>query len=120
MVRTATALLLRLFTAEVGSETVDVRDRGTVDLKTFECRDIKRSSLIQRVCYDKAQSHMIISIKGVYDQYCELPDADVRRFDGRTIDGAVFQSEYQGIWRGWSVSMPDASKFESSVDEMPR
>ena len=79
MVRTATALLLRLFTAEVGSETVDVRDRGTVDLKTFECRDINRSSLIQRVCYDRAQSQMIISIKGVYDQYCELP---AQTFDG--------------------------------------
>ena len=73
MVRTATALLLHLFTAEVGSETVDVKGRGTVDLKTFECRDINRSSLIQRVCYDKTQSHLIISIKGVYDQYCELP-----------------------------------------------
>ena len=79
MVRTATALLLHLFTVEVGSETVDVRDCGTVDLKTFECRDINRSSLIQRVCYDKAQSRMIISIKGVYDQYCELP---AQTFDG--------------------------------------
>jgi hypothetical protein len=70
MVRTATALLLHLFTAEVGSETVQVRDRGTVDLAAFECRDINRSSLIQRVCYDKAQRYMIISVRGVYDQYC--------------------------------------------------
>ncbi len=29
-----------------------------------ECRDIDRSSFIQRGCYDKAQSHMIISLKG--------------------------------------------------------
>jgi hypothetical protein len=73
MIRTATALILHLFTAEVGSETVDVRDRGTVDLGTFECRDINRSSLIQRVCYDATQRSLIVAVKGIYAQYCELP-----------------------------------------------
>jgi hypothetical protein len=53
MVRTATAAILLLLTAEVHSETIDVKYRGPVDLKTFECRDINRSSFIQRVCYDK-------------------------------------------------------------------
>ena len=66
MIRTAAALIALLFTAEVRSETVDVKYRGPVDLKTFECRDISRSSFIQGVCYDKAQSYMIISLKGVY------------------------------------------------------
>ena len=73
MIRTTTALILHLFTAEVGSETVDVRDRGTVDLRTFECRDINRSSILQRVCYDSAQRHLIVAVKGIYAQYCELP-----------------------------------------------
>ena len=73
MVRTATALLLHLFAAEIGSETIEVKDRGTVDLAAFECRDINRSSLVQRACYDKARRYMIISVKGVYSQYCELP-----------------------------------------------
>jgi len=73
MVKAATALLLHLLNAEVSSEAVDVRDRGLVDLRTFECRDINRSSLIQRVCYDRAQSTLIVGIRGVYDQYCSLP-----------------------------------------------
>ena len=72
MVRIAT-LLLHLFTAGVGSETVDVRDRGPVDLGTFECRDITRSSILQRVCYDRARRHLIVAVKGSYDQYCDLP-----------------------------------------------
>src|SRR4051812_31576712 len=71
MIRAATSLLLLWFTAELGSETVDVRDRGAVDLGTFECRDINRSSLIQRVCYDKAQRTLIVNVKGNYDQFCE-------------------------------------------------
>jgi hypothetical protein len=58
MVRATTALILLLLTAEVRSETVDVKYRGPVDLKTFECRDINRSNFIQRVCYDKARSYM--------------------------------------------------------------
>ena len=72
MVRIAT-LLLHLFAAEVGSETVDVRDRGPIDLQTFECRDITRSSILQRVCYDRAQRHLIVAVKGAWDQYCDLP-----------------------------------------------
>jgi hypothetical protein len=73
MIRTATALILHIFTAEVGSESVDVRDRGTVDLTLFECRDITRSSILQRVCYDSAQRYLIVAVKGIYAQYCELP-----------------------------------------------
>jgi hypothetical protein len=79
MIRAATALIGLLLTAEFGSETVDVKGRGRVDLSPFECRDINRSSLIQRVCYDQANSYMIIGIKGAYDQYCELPQP---AFDG--------------------------------------
>jgi hypothetical protein len=89
MVRIAT-LLLHLFVAEVGSETVEVRGRGTVDLKTFECRDINRSSLIQRVCYDRAQSYLIVGIKNVYDQYCDLPPPTFDSLMGAPSMGQFF------------------------------
>ena len=71
MVKAAAAPVLLLISAEARSETVDVKYRGPVDLKTFECRDVNRSSFIQRVCYDKAQSYMVISLKGTYYHYCE-------------------------------------------------
>src|SRR5437868_1628352 len=73
MIRAAASLIAFLLTAPVGSETVDVSDRGTIDLATFECRDINRSSLVQRVCYDSAQRTLIVGIKGSYDDYCDLP-----------------------------------------------
>ncbi len=78
MVRTTVALFLLVLTAEVRSETVDVKYRGPVDLKTFECRDTPRSSFIQRVCYDKPQSYMIINLKGTYYHYCDLPSVTFR------------------------------------------
>jgi len=58
MIRAATTLILLLLTAEAGPETIDVRERGAVDLASFECRDINRSSIIQRVCYDRALGNM--------------------------------------------------------------
>src|SRR6266850_5856018 len=100
MVRTATALLLRLFTVEVGSETVDVRDRGTVDLGTFECRDINRSSLIQRVCYDRAQNYLIINVKGSYDHYCGLAAPAFDGLMGAPSMGQFFNRNIRGSGSG--------------------
>jgi hypothetical protein len=96
MVRTATALLLLLFTAEVRSETVDVKYLGPVDLKTFECRDINGNSFIQRVCYDKAQSYMIISLRGTYYHYCELPPATLGGLMGAASMGQFYNQNIKG------------------------
>ena len=79
MIKAATTLIALLLTAEFGSEAVDVRDRGAVDLAGFECRDTPRSTVIQRACYDRARASMIVSVKGIYKQYCDLPPAT---FDG--------------------------------------
>ena len=75
MIKAATTFIALLLTAEFGSEAVDVKDRGTVDLSTFECRDTPRSSVIQRACYDRTQAAMIVGVKGAYYQYCDLPPA---------------------------------------------
>ena len=72
MIRAAANLIALLLTAPLGSETVEVRERGAVDLAPFECRDITRSSLIQRVCYDQARNYLVVAIRGSYDFYCEL------------------------------------------------
>ena len=105
MVRAATSFILFLLTAQVGSETVDVKDLGIVDLRTFECRDIIRSTLIQRVCYDKAQRDMIVGIKGSHDHYCELP---VRTFEGlvRQHRADVGLGDRRAIHPGVAVEPP--------------
>jgi hypothetical protein len=96
MVKTAAALALVLLTTEARSETVDVKYRGTVDLKTFECRDIDRSSFIQRVCYDKPQSYMIINLKGTYYHYCELPPATFDALMGAPSMGQYYNQNIKG------------------------
>jgi hypothetical protein len=57
------------------AETVDVKYRGTVDLKPFACQDVTRSSLVSRVCYDASNRVMIVQSNAVYSQYCEVPEA---------------------------------------------
>jgi KTSC domain len=93
-IRTATALLAFLFSAEVGAETVDVR--GPVDLKTFERRDTNRSSFIQRVCYDKAQSYMIINLRGTNYHYCELPPTTFDGLMGAPSMGQFYNQNIKG------------------------
>ena len=100
MIKTATALILHLITAEVSSETVDVRDRGTVDLRTFECRDINRSSLIQRVCYNRAQHYLIINVKGIYDHYCGLAAPAFDGLMGAPSMGQFFNRNIRGSESG--------------------
>jgi hypothetical protein len=73
MVRAATALLLSLFAAPITSEKVEVRGRAAVDLATFECRDINRSTVVQRVCYAAAQRTLLVEVRGAYQQFCNVP-----------------------------------------------
>jgi hypothetical protein len=49
------ALVVAFFlVVEAHAETVNVKYRGPVDLRPFQCQDVTRSSLVRRVCYDRA------------------------------------------------------------------
>jgi hypothetical protein len=97
MIRAATSFILLLLTAPVGTETVDVRDSGLVDLGTFECRDINRSTMIQRVCYDRAQRAMIVGIKSGYDRFCELPPETFNGFMAAPSMGQFFNQNIRRL-----------------------
>jgi KTSC domain-containing protein len=75
MVRLVVALGLLFVMAGVRSETADVKYRGPVNLKTFTCTDTPQSSFVQRVCYDKVESYLLINLRGTFYHYCELPTA---------------------------------------------
>ena len=90
------ALLLALVSAPARAETVDVKYRGMVELKPFVCTDITRSSFIQRVCYDKAQSYMLIDLRGTYYHYCELPAAILEAFMAAPSMGQFYNQNIKG------------------------
>jgi len=90
VVRALAILLAQLVTAPIVSETVDTGERGLVDLGTFECRDITRSTVLQRVCYDRAQQDLIVSVGGAYDRYCGVTADMVERLVGAPSMGRFF------------------------------
>jgi hypothetical protein len=94
-VRIVAAIMLLLLAAEVRSEVVDVKYRGTVDLNTFECRDTPRSNFIQRVCYDKRKATRS-STKGMDYRYCELPPATFDSLMGAPSMGRFYNRNIKG------------------------
>ncbi|MCK1286865.1 KTSC domain-containing protein [Bradyrhizobium sp. 44] len=101
MVRALALLLAQLAAAPIVSETIETGEHRLVDLKTFECRDITRSTVLQRVCYDRAQQALIVAMDGAYDRYCGVPVEMVERLLGAPSMGQFFK---QNIKRGVSGS----------------
>jgi len=90
VVRALAFLLVQLAAAPIVSETVETGDRGTIDLATFECRDISRSTALQRVCYDRAQHDLVVATGGFYARYCGVAAETVDRLLGAPSMGQFF------------------------------
>lgn len=80
MIRSVAAMLAMLSVSPVTTETVDVRGRGAVDLAPFACTDTPRSTVVQRICYDETQLHLLVNVGGAYSEYCRLSAATFEAF----------------------------------------
>jgi hypothetical protein len=60
------------------------------------CSDTPPSSFIQRVCYDKAQSYMLINLRGAYYHYCEIPVATFDAFMAASSMGRFYNQNIKG------------------------
>ena len=90
-------ILALLFTAPwEAAEIVDVKDRGAVDLKSFDCQDITRSSVISRVCYDTGSRRMLVQRHAAYLQYCDLPKDTLDAFLSAPSMGRFFKANIEG------------------------
>ncbi|WP_298240920.1 KTSC domain-containing protein [uncultured Bradyrhizobium sp.] len=90
MVRALALLLAQLAAAPIVSETVETNDRGAIDLATFECRDINRSTVLRRVCYDRAQHDLVVATSGGYTRYCGVAAETVDRLLGAPSMGQFY------------------------------
>jgi KTSC domain len=80
MIRSIATMLALFYTSAPITETVEVRGLGEIDLALFGCTDTPRSTVVQRVCYDGAQRHLLVSVAGVYSEYCGIPVATFDTF----------------------------------------
>ena len=90
------SLLLIFRNEAVPSESVYVKYRGEVNLKSFDCKDIARSSFIKRVCYDGANEYMLINLNGTYYHYCAIDDDTVTKLLAANSMGRFYNTNIKG------------------------
>jgi Phosphatidylethanolamine-binding protein len=73
---TIVSVVLVLLYTTAHAETVNVKDRGPVDLMPFTCTNTM-SSFVNRVYFDKANSCMLILLNNTWDHYCEIDERTV-------------------------------------------
>lgn len=78
------------------AETVDVKYYGSLDLKTFACTEVTRSSLVNRACYDKTQKFMVVQLNATYYPYCEMPTATYEAFLAAPSMGKYYNANIKG------------------------
>lgn len=96
MLRCVLLILAFLTSTLARAETVNVKYRGPVDLSSFKCTDITRSSFINRVCYDAPKKYMVILLKDSYYHYCELPKSTLDSFMAAPSMGKFFNANIKG------------------------
>jgi hypothetical protein len=73
------------------AERVYVKARGEVDLDTFACESVARSSAnVRRICYDAKQQYLLVSLSGVWYHYCNVPAATVGEFRRSSSKGRFY------------------------------
>jgi hypothetical protein len=79
------------------SACLSVRTRAELVIDTSPPVTMTRPSA---VCYDKEQRYMIISVRGVYAQYCELPAGAFGNLMGAPSMGQFFNRNIRGSGPG--------------------
>jgi hypothetical protein len=80
------------------AESVFVKYRGEVDLNSFECTNIARSSFIDRVCYDRRNEYMLISLNGTFYHYCEIDAGTVSSLLTAPSMGRFYNASIKGAF----------------------
>jgi hypothetical protein len=80
------------------AESVFVKYRGEVDLTPFECTDVARSSFIDRVCYDRSNEYMLISLNGNFYHYCEIDAGTVSSLLNSPSMGSFYNASIKGAF----------------------
>ena len=78
------------------AETVQVKYHGVVSLDAFTCTDVRESSDVSRICYDKVERYMVIQLKTTYYHYCEIDAATVQGLQTASSKRQFFETRIRG------------------------
>jgi hypothetical protein len=91
-------LLVVLLTASpaVLAERVFVKARGEVNLAPFRCATFANSENVKRLCYDEPEKYVLVSIRGVWYHYCNVPPKFVTEWQRARSKGQFFNDNVTG------------------------
>jgi hypothetical protein len=101
------ALALFLATTPAIAETVEVKYLGPVDLETYECREITRSSFVNRLCFDPIAKRMVVLLKSTYYSYCQIPATIVADFLNAESMGRFYNQKIKSSAAGGTYDCRD-------------
>jgi hypothetical protein len=90
------------------AESVYVKYRGEVDLSSFDCKDITRSSFIKRVCYDGRNEYMLISLNDTFYHYCAIDAGTVSSLLSAPSMGEFYNANIKGNFDCRVHRVPDS------------
>lgn len=77
-------------------QTVAVKNVGSMNLSTFECRSVDRSSFIGRVCHDMDREVLVVLVNGTYYAYCRVELSDAMEFVSAPSMGQYLNANFKG------------------------
>jgi hypothetical protein len=95
--------------APASAERAYVKSRGEVDLAPFRCETFSRSPNVNRICYDAGPQYLLVSVKGIWYHFCEVPASAV-------TDWQQAPARYKGQYYNDAIR----GRFDCSAAGFPR
>lgn len=89
-------IILALTALTAHAETVNVKYQGNIDLSTYECQDITRSGLVNRICHNDDASEMVILLRNTYYKYCGIGSDTVDALANASSVGRFYNLNIKG------------------------
>lgn len=81
------------------AESVEAAYFGRIDLTLYSCRNVTRSSFIQRVCHNRITGSLLMNLRGTYYLYCGVPGRVVEEMLDAPSMGSYYNNVIKGPYR---------------------
>lgn len=108
MIKNSMLLLGLVFlTSAARAESVSVKYGGEVNIDSFSCEWVSRSSFVNRLCFDPNESYVIVLLSNTYYHYCGVPAGVVISWSAATSMGRFYNVNVKG-------------KYDCRVNNLPK
>ena len=90
-------IVLTLACSTVDAQDVQVKYIGMVDLSSYQCRSITRSSFIRHLCYDRASKKVVVQLNATRYQYCDVDRNTIREWLSASSMGQYYNHSIKRV-----------------------